>query len=104
MHVDRQHVASEPADLVKEDADAYRVRLPSSSYHAQNFLEAVRNRLPAIANIEDAFQSDMLCHLSDLAVRTGRRLTWDPQEECFVNDQAANGLLACREMRKPWKL
>ena len=75
-----------------------------STYHAQDFLEAVRSRRPAIAPIEDAFQADLLCHLADIATRTGRRPTWDPREEHFVGDDGANRLLACREMRAPWKL
>ncbi len=104
VHVDREHVASEPAELVKEDADAYSVKLPRSTYHAQDFLEAVRGRRPAVSNIEDSFQSDVLCHLANIATRTGRRLTWDPREERFVDDDGANRFLACREMRPPWKL
>jgi len=104
VHVDREHVASEPAELVKEDADAYAVKLPRSTYHAQDFLEAVRSRRPAVSNIEDSFQSDVLCHLANIATRTGRRLTWDPREERFVDDEGANRFLACREMRPPWKL
>jgi predicted dehydrogenase len=104
VHVDREHVASEPADLVKEDADAYAVQLPRSTYHAQDFLEAVRSRWPAIAPIEDAFQADVLGHLANIATRTGRRLTWDPREERFAGDDDANRFLACREMRAPWKL
>jgi predicted dehydrogenase len=104
VHVDREHVASQPAELVKEDEDAYTVKLPRSTYHAQDFLEAVRARRPAIAPVEDAFQSDVLCHLANIGTRTGRRLTWDPREERFVDDDGANRLLACREMRAPWKL
>jgi predicted dehydrogenase len=104
VHVDREHVASEPAERVKEDAEAYAVELPRSTYHAQDFLEAVRSRRPAVSNVEDSFQSDVLCHLSNIATRTGRRLTWDPGEERFVDDEGANRLLACRDMRAPWKL
>jgi predicted dehydrogenase len=104
VHVDRDHVASEPAELVKENEDAYAVKLPRSTYHAQDFLEAVRARRPAIAPIEDAFQADVLCHLANIATRTGRRLTWDPREERFVGDDGANRLLAGREMRAPWRL
>jgi predicted dehydrogenase len=104
VHVDRDHVASEPAGLVKEDEDAYEVRLPRSTYHAQDFLEAVRARRPAIAHVEDAFQADVLCHLATIAIRTGRRLTWDPKAERFAGDDEANRHLASREMRAPWKL
>ncbi len=104
VHVDRSHVASHPAELVKEDASAYRVRLPHSDYHTRNFLEAVRSRQPAIAGIEDAFQSDTLCQISDVAVRTGRKLTWDPRAERFAGDDEANRRLAPRAMRSPWRI
>jgi predicted dehydrogenase len=104
VHVDREHVASEPAGLVREDEEAYAVKLPRSTYHAQDFLEAVRGRRPAVSNIEDSFQADVLCHLGNIATRTGRRLTWDPLHERFLDDDGANRLLACREMRAPWKL
>lgn len=92
------------AGLAKEDEDAYAVQLPRSTYHAQDFLEAVRSRRPAISNIEDSFQSDALCHLANIATRTRRRLVWDPRAERFVDDDAASRFLACREMRAPWKL
>lgn len=104
VHVDRGHVASYPAELVKEDPSAYRVRVPQSDYHTRDFLAAVRSRKPAIAGIEDAFQSDTLCHLSDLAVRTSRKLVWDPRAERFVGDDEANRRLGLREMRSPWRL
>jgi predicted dehydrogenase len=104
VHVDRSHVASYPADLVKESPDAYTVRLPHSNYHAKNFLESVRSRQPTITGVEEAFQSDLVCHLGNLAVRTGRKLKWDPRLERFENDPGANRLLAARPMRQPWVL
>jgi predicted dehydrogenase len=104
VHVDRDHVGSEPAGLVRESEDAYAVRLPRSTYHAQDFLEAVRARRPAVAHVEDAFQADVLCHLANIATRTGRRLAWDPQAERFTGDDAANRLLAGRGLRAPWTL
>ena len=102
--VDRSHVEAHSPGLLKENPDEYRIKLPRSSYHAQNFLASMRSRRPAIANIDEAFQSDALCHLSHLAVTTGRALKWDPQAERFMKDDAANRLLACREMRQPWRL
>ena len=102
--VDRERILARPESLLKENADEFRVKLPRSAYHAQNFLEGVRSRQPAIANIDEAFQSDALCHLSNLALKTGRRLTWNPQLERFVNDAAADRLLAMRAMRGSWCL
>ena len=104
VHVDRDHIDAHPKSLLKENPDESRVKLIRSGYHAQNFLASIRNRQPAISNIEEAFQSDALCHLAHLALKTGRKLTWDPQAERFVKDKAANQMLSAREMRKPWAL
>ena len=38
-----------------------------------------------------------------IALRTGRKLNWDPVKEEFVGDVEANGYVS-REMRKPWNL
>ncbi len=49
-------------------------------------------------------RSDTLCQLSDIAVRLGRRLTWDPGAERFVGDATANRLLTSYPLRSPWRL
>jgi Oxidoreductase family, C-terminal alpha/beta domain len=36
-----------------------------------------------------------------IAIRLGRSLKWDPQQENFKNDAEATGMLT-REMRKPY--
>jgi hypothetical protein len=32
-----------------------------------------------------------------------RKLRWDPENECFVNDEQANQMLS-RATRSPWRL
>jgi hypothetical protein len=49
-------------------------------------------------------QSDAFCHLSDLAIRLGRRLRYDGQAEKIPGDKEANQRLRVRALRKPWKL
>lgn len=66
--------------------------------------ESVQSRQPAVSSIEDAVQADLLCHLSDLATRLHRKLTFDFQTERFLKDDEANQRLQLREMRKPWSL
>jgi hypothetical protein len=36
-----------------------------------------------------------------IAIRLGRKVSWDPVKEAFHDDAEANGMLA-REMRKPY--
>ena len=78
--------------------------LIQSPGHARNFLDAVRTRRPTVCPIEDAVQADFLCHLSDIATRLERKLTWDPAREQFIGDAEANRKLELRPMREPWQL
>jgi len=94
---------AEPKSLLRREVEPGGVVLPVSTHHQQNFLEAVRTRRDPVAPIEVAVRSDTLCHLSDIAARLRRRLTWDPQAEQFVGDTEANRLLS-RSMRSPWRL
>lgn len=101
--VDRSQIWSSPETLVEEKFDDFKIKLPRSSNHARNLLEAIKSRKPAICPIEEAVQADVLCHLSDIA-SVNRKLKFDPVKEKFVGDKEANRLLALRTMRKPWKL
>ena len=92
-----------PAELLRRKVEPDEIRLPTSNHHQANFLECVRTRGETVAPIDVAVRSDALCHLSDIAMRVGRRLTWDPAREVFVGDDQANRLLA-RPMRSPWRL
>jgi hypothetical protein len=42
-----------------------------------------------------------VCHLGVIALRLGRKLRWNPDQQQFTGDAEANQWLA-REMRKPW--
>ena len=71
--------------------------------HMQNFLAACRSRnyKELNAEIEIGATSATLCHLANIAYRTGRKLQWDSAGKKFVNDSAADKLLT-REYRKPY--
>jgi len=80
------------------------VRLPASRDHTRDFVEAIRKRSRAICDIETAVRSDTLCQLALIAVKRARRLEWDAGAERFVNDEAANAMLAARAFRGDWRL
>lgn len=71
--------------------------------HHRNFLDCVRSRARTIASAEIAHRSTTICHVSNICLRLGRTVRWDPQVEHFVNDPDADKMIL-RPMRSPWRL
>ncbi|MFH1268233.1 MAG: Gfo/Idh/MocA family oxidoreductase [Planctomycetota bacterium] len=71
--------------------------------HGADFIRAVKDRKPTTVGIDIAVRSDAILHLTDVAIRTGRKITWDPVKEEIVGDEAASRLLN-RPLREPWRL
>lgn len=73
--------------------------------HFQNFIDCVRSRRRENLHCEvlEGHMSTALCHLANIAFRTGRKLTFDPVTETFPGDAEANALLG-RKYREPYVL
>jgi predicted dehydrogenase len=70
--------------------------------HFADFLDAVRTgRLPN-ADIEKAHRSTLLCHLGNIAYRTGSVLTTDPNNGHILGNEAAQNLWG-REYAPGWE-
>ena len=67
------------------------------------FGEAVKTRKLAGGNASVAHRTCSLLHLTNIAIRTGRKLKWDPEKEVFEGDEEANRLVD-QPMRAPWHL
>ena len=66
-----------------------------------DWLDSIRSRLPPSAPAEIGHRACSTCLLHHAAMKTGRRLHWDPKAERFIGDEAANALLS-RPQRKPY--
>jgi predicted dehydrogenase len=71
--------------------------------HHRNFLDCVKTRAKTIAPPEVAHRSTTTCHIANICLRLGRKLTWDVEAERFVSDSQADRMMA-RAMRSPWRL
>ncbi|HZT30625.1 MAG TPA: Gfo/Idh/MocA family oxidoreductase [Bryobacteraceae bacterium] len=71
--------------------------------HFQNFIDCVRSRKREDLHCEilEGHMSTALCHLANIAFRTGRKLTFDPATETFPGDAEANQYLT-RKYRAPY--
>ena len=75
---------------------------PRGEDHMGNFIDCVRSRKPTVCPPEVGHRSGTVCHIGNIAVRTGKKLRWDPEKQRF-DDEEANKWLS-RELRAPWKL
>ncbi len=66
------------------------------------WLAAIRGEAAATANAHEAHMSASLCHLANIAVRTGRSFDFDPATEQIIDDQEANELLARTYRENHW--
>ena len=70
--------------------------------HLADFLTNIRQQGRPHADIAEGHKSTLLCHLGNIAWRTGRTLHCDPQTGHILNDDDAMRLWA-REYRAGWE-
>jgi len=68
-----------------------------------SFPDAIRTRKQPGGHAEAAHRCATLLHLANLAIRTGRKLKYDPVKEQIIGDEEANRLVN-QPMRAPWHL
>jgi predicted dehydrogenase len=71
--------------------------------HVNNFFDCVKSRAKPAADIAIGHRSATVCHLGNIAVRTKKKINWDPQTETIIGDTEASAWLT-KEYRKPWSL
>lgn len=95
--------ATSSEDLRRKGKDPGPIRLPVSTYHQHNFIDSVIRREQPVSTLDSAVRSDIICHMGDIAIRTGETLRWDPEKESVVGSPDAVGMMH-RPMRAPWTL
>ncbi len=104
ISVDRAALFSHDRNRLREvrlkDSDT---RLYESAGHMRNFVDCIRSRNPTVCPFESALRSDTICHLADIAIRSGRPIQWDPAGEKILGDVEAAAHLD-RPMRAKWAI
>ena len=76
---------------------------PVSANHTANFIEGMQARKQPISDVWSHNRMLEICHLSNIAMRLGRALKWNPVKREIVGDDQANAFLS-RESRKGFEL
>jgi predicted dehydrogenase len=77
------------------------VHLYQSDDQHGNWLDCIKSRKAPTAPAEIGHRACSTCLLHHIAMKTKRRLHWDPAKERFINDDAANAMLS-RPQRPPY--
>ncbi len=71
-------------------------------YHFQNFVDSIRGTAHLNSPVDEAQKSVLLCHLANIAQRSGRELHCDPLNGHILNDETSMALWK-REYEKGWE-
>ena len=82
------------SDTIKK---VYKGKNPTN--HMENFFKCVKDRSEPVSDVFSHHRAMTTCHLANISIRLGRKLTWDPKTEQIVGDLDANAWLS-REQRK----
>lgn len=106
--VNRGKIAGKPVEDLKEKPlpegaieKVYGGKV--SANHTANFIEGMKARKQPISDVWSHNRMLEICHLSNIAMRLGRELKWDPVKREIIDDPQANTFLA-RESRKEYAI
>ena len=93
---------AEPASLWNEKIKPEEIHLKSGDL-GRDFIQCVKSRETTVSPVDDAVYSDIISHISDIAIRLKRKVKWDPAKEEIVGDDEASRMLS-RSTRGPWPI
>lgn len=110
VHVNRRGIWAEPASLLTVKLKPSDTPLHVSpdypnpyTGHTADFFRSIRTRQDPVSPIEEGHAASTLGNVSDIALRLGRKLAWDPTQDQFVGDDEANAMCS-RAARSPWTI
>jgi len=103
IYVTRGKIESTPPEIIMEPLMDSDVHLYASKDHYKNWLECIKSRKLPICDVAIGHRSATVCHLGNIAIRTGRKVQWDPKAEKVVGDEE-QARMTRYKYRSPWKL
>lgn len=103
LFVYRGGIVTNPTELIK-GIDMPNITGSQANFaHVKDFFDCVKSRKTPSADVAIGHRSATVCHLGNIAVRTGRKIHWDPVAEAIIGDaESAKWLI--KEYRKPYRL
>jgi predicted dehydrogenase len=106
MSVTRSKFESTPKEIVQNAVKERGIKLgfgTATEDHHLNWIECIKSGSRPNADAEIGHRSATVCHLGNIAVRTGQPIEWDAKTETIIGNEKAAAMLT-RTYRKPWTL
>ncbi|NLX12321.1 MAG: Gfo/Idh/MocA family oxidoreductase [Phycisphaerales bacterium] len=108
IKVDRRGYWLSNPDIEKEPlgrGDVHLQQVQGTVYegHHADWLECIKTRQRPITDVEIGARSADICHLSNIAIRSGKTIHWDPVKQEITNDPSLNRWVN-KPYRAPWRL
>ena len=71
--------------------------------HVNNFFDCIASRKTPASDVWSHVSSINTCHLSNIAIRLNRKISWDSKNQVIENDQRANSMMK-RDFRKGYEI
>ncbi|MEL6107586.1 MAG: Gfo/Idh/MocA family oxidoreductase [Planctomycetota bacterium] len=106
--VNRGKLVGKPVEMLKQKplgGDPYEIvyNRPKPKSHMAHFFECVKTRKQPISDVRSHNAMLNVCHAVNIAMRLGRKLTYDPATRSFVGDERANTFVS-REARQGYEV
>tara|TARA_R110002167_G_scaffold29972_9_gene99471 strand:+ start:1161 stop:2477 length:1317 start_codon:yes stop_codon:yes gene_type:complete len=93
MDVSRSYLETDPVSILTTELKDSDTRLYNSNdNHYQDWLDAIKNRTQPLCDVETGHRSASICNIANISYQLGLDLEWDPVEEHFKGDAAANAM------------
>jgi len=92
IRADFSKIEAEPASLLTSKIGPDEIHFRQKS-DKQDFIDCVKTRQETLEPAEVGHRVTSLCHLGHIAIQVGGKLKWDPQQEKFLDNDAANALI-----------
>ncbi len=108
IFVDRGKLVGKPVQDLKENplpegAIAKVLGGQAHGHHMRNFFQCVKSRKDPISDVYSHHRAITTCHLANICLRLGRKISWDPAKEQITGDDDAAKWVR-REQRKGYEI
>ena len=106
--VNRGRITGKPVEDLKNHplpADAIEKVYggPLAKNHIANFIDGMKSRKQPISDVWSHNRMLEICHLSNIAMRLDRPISWDPEKRQIIGDDQASSFMS-RENRKGYEI